>query len=145
MACSSPARPRRWRSSFHSDGSLRSPLFTRCKVIVSPSEGEPFRCEWCAFVASRTGGCGGWWRLVEVGGGWWRLVEVGGGWWRLVEVGGGWVGNLHQPPPSFTTFTNLPAQCPNTFVRPTIPPVMLTTTHRKRRLSPIPAPSFGTT
>src|SRR5438874_5564901 len=85
------------------------------------------------------------WRLVEVGGGWWRLVEVGGGWWRLVEVGGGWVGNLHQPPPSFTTFTNLPAQCPNTFVRPTIPPVMLTTTHRKRRLSPIPAPSFGTT
>src|SRR5439155_19151216 len=91
------------------------------KLIASPGAGEPFRCEWCEFVASLAGGCGGRGRLGRFG----EVVTSAG-----------------QPPP---TSTNLPFQCPKTFVSPTIPPAMLMTTQRKRRLSPMPAPSFGTT
>src|SRR5256884_1520889 len=101
------------------------------KLIASPGAGEPFRCEWCEFVASLAGGCGGRGRVGRVG-----EVVTSAGQPRPTSP------NLPQPPP---TSTNLPFQCPKTFVSPTIPPAMLMTTQRKRRLSPMPAPSFGTT
>src|SRR5213080_5207785 len=94
------------------------------KLIASPGAGEPFRCERCEFVANPAAGWGGRRR-----------------WGRLGEV----VTSAGQPPPTSTNLPNLPFQCPKTFVSPTIPPAMLMTTQRNRRLSPMPAPSFGTT